>query len=123
MFAAILGAGHRARTGRSRATLANRLQPPQPAHLMGTDLQGRDEFTRVLYGAQVSLVAGVGVRRSWALIIGGLIGALAGGLGGRVDTVLMRIIDVLLAIPGILLAIGIVAWLGRACRRSCSRSR
>jgi peptide/nickel transport system permease protein len=93
-------------------TLINRLKPPGPTHLMGTDLQGRDELTRVLYGAQVSLLAGV-VSVVMGISIGGLIGGLAGGIGGRVDSVLMRIVDVMLAIPGILLAIGIVAWLDR----------
>jgi peptide/nickel transport system permease protein len=93
-------------------SLAERLQPPAPGHIMGTDQQGRDEFSRVLYGAQVSLVAGV-VSVVMGVTIGGIIGGLAGGLGGRVDSVLMRVVDVMLSIPGILLAIGIVAWLDR----------
>jgi peptide/nickel transport system permease protein len=93
-------------------TLADRLQPPNMAHLMGTDLQGRDELSRVMYGARVSLVAGV-ASVVMGVFIGGFIGALAGGLGGKVDSVLMRVVDVMLAIPGILLAIGIVAWLDR----------
>jgi peptide/nickel transport system permease protein len=93
-------------------SLADRLQPPSPEHWMGTDMQGRDELSRVIYGAQVSLVAGV-VSVVMGVTIGGLIGALAGGIGGRVDAVLMRVVDVMLAIPGILLAIGIVAWLDR----------
>ena len=79
---------------------------------MGTDLQGRDEYSRILYGAQVSLVVAVG-SVILALIFGGTLGAAAGALGGKVDNVLMRIVDVLLSIPGILLAIAIVAWLGR----------
>ena len=93
-------------------TLAERLQPPSTVHWMGTDMQGRDELSRVIYGAQVSLVAGV-VSVVMGVTIGGTIGALAGGLGGKVDAVLMRIVDVMLSIPGILLAIGIVAWLDR----------
>jgi len=93
-------------------TLADRYQPPNAAHLLGTDTQGRDELTRILYGAQVSLQVGV-IAVIMALIMGGIIGAVAGGVGGKVDAVLMRIIDVLLAIPGILLAIGIIAWLDR----------
>jgi peptide/nickel transport system permease protein len=87
-------------------------QPPSAAHLMGTDKLGRDEFSRILYGAQLSLQVGV-VAVLMALAMGGLVGALAGALGGRIDGVLMRVVDVLLSIPGILLAIGIVAWLGR----------
>ncbi|HET8586812.1 MAG TPA: ABC transporter permease, partial [Candidatus Limnocylindria bacterium] len=92
--------------------LADRLQGPSLQHLMGTDLQGRDEFSRILYGAQISLQVSV-VAVLMGLAMGGTIGALAGAFGGRVDGILMRFVDVLLAIPGILLAIGIVAWLGR----------
>jgi len=92
--------------------LAQRLEPPSPAHVMGTDSQGRDEYSRVLYGAQVSLLAGV-ASVVMGVAIGGTIGALAGGVGGKLDSVLMRFVDVLLAVPGILLAIGIVAFLGR----------
>jgi peptide/nickel transport system permease protein len=86
--------------------------PPSAEHLFGTDLQTRDVLSRVLYGAQISLLVGV-VSVFMALAMGGLVGALAGGFGGRVDSVLMRTTDVLLAIPGILLAIGIIAWLDR----------
>ena len=87
-------------------------QPPSREHLMGTDLQGRDEFSRVLYGAQISLQVGI-VSVLMAIVMGGVVGAIAGAAGGRVDAILMRFTDVLLAMPGILLAIGIVAWLGR----------
>jgi peptide/nickel transport system permease protein len=93
-------------------TLADSLQPPSLAHLMGTDIQGRDEFSRVLYGARISLAVGFAAVVI-ALLLGGAIGAVAGGIGGRVDAILMRIVDVFLAIPGILLAIGIVAFLER----------
>ena len=92
--------------------LADRLKPPSPEHWMGTDLQGRDEFTRILYGAQVSLQVGV-VSVFLALVMDGTLGAIAGAAGGKLDATLMRVTDVLLSIPGILLAIGIVAWLGR----------
>lgn len=85
---------------------------PTPEHLFGLDKLGRDMFSRVLYGAQISLQVGV-IAVLMALTMGGIIGALAGGLGGRVDSFLMRTTDVLLAIPGILLAIGIIAWLER----------
>jgi peptide/nickel transport system permease protein len=86
--------------------------PPSPEHVLGTDQQGRDQLSRIIYGAQVSLVAGVS-SVVMGVLIGGFIGALAGGIGGKVDAVLMRVVDVMLAIPGILLAIGIVAWLDR----------
>jgi peptide/nickel transport system permease protein len=91
--------------------LANGQQGPSAAHIMGTDLLGRDEFSRILYGAQISLTVGV-VAVFFGLVGGTLIGAIAGGAGGVLDSVLMRFTDVLLAVPGILLAIGIVAWLG-----------
>ncbi len=94
------------------AHLASSKQTPSLAHVMGTDLLGRDEYSRVLYGARVSLVVGV-VAVFFGLVVGVAMGAVAGGLGGRVDTVLMRVTDVLLAVPGILLAIGIVALLGQ----------
>jgi peptide/nickel transport system permease protein len=93
--------------------LADHLKPPgSPGHLMGTDVQGRDEFARILYGARLSLVVGVG-SVLMGLAMGGAVGAAAGALGGRIDSILMRTTDVLLAVPGILLAIGIVAWLQR----------
>jgi peptide/nickel transport system permease protein len=97
--------------GPTTGELENNLQGPSLAHLMGTDLQGYDEFTRVLYGARISLTVGV-IAVVFGLIGGTTVGAIAGGAGGVVDGFLMRVIDVLLAVPGILLAIGIVAWLG-----------
>ena len=98
--------------GPLEGTLAERLQGPSLQHLMGTDLQGRDVLSRILYGAQISLQVGV-IAVILALVMGVFVGALAGGIGGKVDAVLMRSTDVLLAIPGILLAIGIIAWLDR----------
>ncbi len=91
--------------------LMNSMKPPSLAHLMGTDLLGRDEFSRVLYGARISLTVGV-VAVMCGLAFGMVVGAVAGGAGGVLDAVLMRVIDILLAVPGILLAIAIVAWLG-----------
>ena len=87
-------------------------KPPSAAHLMGTDRQSRDVFSRILFGAQISLLVGV-VSVIMGVAMGGTIGAIAGAFGGRIDAILMRIVDVLLAIPGILLAIGIVVWLDR----------
>jgi peptide/nickel transport system permease protein len=89
-----------------------RFKPPDAAHLLGTDGQGRDMLSRVIFGARISLIVGV-VSVIMGVTMGGAIGATAGAFGGRVDTVLMRIVDVLLAIPGILLAIGVVVWLDR----------
>ncbi|MDB5370973.1 MAG: transporter, permease protein [Roseomonas sp.] len=87
------------------------LSPPSAAHLLGTDDLGRDTLSRILSGARVSLLVGVASVGA-ALLLGGTIGLLAGFLGGWVDGVLMRCMDVLLAFPGILLALGITASLG-----------
>jgi peptide/nickel transport system permease protein len=84
---------------------------PSGDHLFGVDQQGRDVFSRVVFGARYSLMIGV-VAVSVGLSLGLLIGAVAGYLGGWVDSVLMRLMDIALSIPGLLLAIGIVAALG-----------
>jgi peptide/nickel transport system permease protein len=84
---------------------------PSADHLFGVDALGRDEFSRVVYGARYSLLIGV-LSVAVGLSIGLVIGALAGYLGGWVDSVLMRLMDIMLSIPGLLLAIGIVAALG-----------
>jgi peptide/nickel transport system permease protein len=83
----------------------------QPQHLMGIDGNGRDEFSRLLYGARLSLMIGFSTV-SFAIIIGTILGALAGYMGGWVDNVIMRVMDVLLAFPSLLLAIAIVTMLG-----------
>jgi ABC-type dipeptide/oligopeptide/nickel transport system permease subunit len=85
----------------SRQDLAHRFAPPFTAgHVLGTDQFGRDTLVRLLYGAQVSLsVAGLTV--SMALTLGTIVGLTAGYFGGRVDVFLMRLIDVLLAIPAL----------------------
>lgn len=95
----------------SEQTLALRLAGPGAAHLLGLDELGRDVWTRLLAGARISLMVGlivVGVSASIGLIVG----AVAGYVGGVADEVISRIIDVLLAFPGILLAIALVAVLG-----------
>jgi peptide/nickel transport system permease protein len=84
---------------------------PSPDHLFGLDALGRDEFSRVVYGARYSLVIGV-VSVAVGLVLGLLLGSIAGYIGGWADTIVMRLIDIMLAIPGLLLAIGIVAMLG-----------
>jgi peptide/nickel transport system permease protein len=84
---------------------------PNLEHIFGTDEFGRDIFIRVVHGTRISLFVGI-ISVSIALFFGGTLGAIAGYYGGRVDTVIMRLLDVLLAIPVILLAITIVAALG-----------
>jgi peptide/nickel transport system permease protein len=83
----------------------------QPQHILGTDGNIRDEFSRVLYGAQLSLIVGISTV-TFAIIIGTVLGALSGYLGGWVDNTIMRVMDVLLAFPSLLLAIAIVTVLG-----------
>jgi peptide/nickel transport system permease protein len=92
--------------------LAGRCCPgPSLDHLFGVDQQGRDEFSRVVYGARYSLLIGV-VSVAVGLSIGLVLGAIAGYVGRFVDAVIMRLMDIWLSIPGLLLAIGIVAMLG-----------
>jgi peptide/nickel transport system permease protein len=88
-----------------------RLQGPSAEHWLGTDQLGRDTFTRILYGGRVSLaVAGASV--AFALLVGGALGVVAGYYRGWLDTVIMRVTDVLLSFPAILLAIALIAFLG-----------
>jgi peptide/nickel transport system permease protein len=87
------------------------LAAPDATHWLGTDDLGRDTLSRILAGARVSLLVGL-CSVGAALLLGGTIGLLAGFFGGWVDMVLMRLMDVLLAFPGILLALGITAALG-----------
>jgi peptide/nickel transport system permease protein len=84
---------------------------PTAHHLLGVDELGRDELSRIIYGARFSLVIGV-VAVSVGLSVGLVLGAIAGYVGGWVDSLIMRVMDIMLAIPGLLLAIGIVAALG-----------
>lgn len=87
-------------------------QPPSGAHLFGTDWAGRDIFSRVLYGGRWSLTIGF-IAVGLAVFIGIPVGAIAGYYGGVVDSVLMRIVDVLYAFPFIVLAITVIAIVGR----------
>ena len=86
-------------------------QADQPQHILGVDGNVRDFLSRVLYGARVSLVIGF-TTVGFAIVIGTLLGALAGYLGGWADNAIMRLMDVLLAFPALLLAIAIVTVLG-----------
>lgn len=91
--------------------LSESLQGPSGAHWFGTDMQGRDIFCRVLVGTQITLTVGL-LAVAISLTIGVLFGSIAGYKGGKWDTVIMRIMDIMLSIPSILLAIAIMAALG-----------
>ena len=84
---------------------------PSAHHLLGVDDLGRDELSRILYGARLSLLIGI-VSVSVGLSVGITLGAISGFFGGWIDGTIMRLVDIMLAIPGFLMAIGIVALLG-----------
>lgn len=97
--------------GMREQNLSNALQFPNAEHWLGTDDLGRDVLSRIIYGTRISLTVGVSAVIV-ALIIGGVLGVVAGYYKGWIDTLIMRFCDVLLSIPSILLAIAIVASLG-----------
>lgn len=91
--------------------ITKRLEPPSREHLLGTDQYGRDLFTRIIYGSRISLQVGlvsVGISMIWGVILG----LIAGFYGGWIDTIIMRLVDIFLSFPLILLAIALVAALG-----------
>ncbi|MCJ8342286.1 MAG: ABC transporter permease, partial [Cetobacterium sp.] len=94
-----------------KQNLRNRLKPPSAANWLGTDEFGRDIFARLIHGARVSLKVGV-LAVGISIVLGGTLGAIAGYYGGKLDNIIMRIMDIFLAVPSILLAIAIVSALG-----------
>jgi peptide/nickel transport system permease protein len=94
-----------------KTDIAHKLEPPSGCHPFGTDQLGRDIFSRVVYGTRISLQAGITIV-GIAAVIGTLLGAIAGYVGGWIDEVIMRITDVLLSVPGLVLALAVVAALG-----------
>jgi peptide/nickel transport system permease protein len=91
--------------------IGSRFQPPSSTHLFGTDAYGRDLFTRVVFGGRISLYAGLAVIFI-ALVFGLTLGGIAGYFGGRVDTIIMRFIDVFMAVPQLLLSLAVCTALG-----------
>ncbi len=86
--------------------------PPSADHLLGTDYLGRDLFTRILYGGRISLMVGFAAT-AVSLLVGVIYGATAGFLGGRIDTVMMRIVDILYALPFTIFVIVLMVFFGR----------
>lgn len=99
--------------GYDEQDLQNTFQTPSLKHPFGTDEFGRDIFSRIIYGSRISLQVGV-IAVGIAVVVGGFLGAVAGYFSGKVDNVIMRIMDILLSIPQMLLAISIVAALGNS---------
>ena len=91
--------------------LSQQLAPPSAQHLLGQDVNGADIFSRLLYGARISLLVGLAVILTSAAVGTG-VGLLSGYYGGWLDVLIMRLVDILLAFPGLLLAIALVAVLG-----------
>jgi ABC-type dipeptide/oligopeptide/nickel transport system permease subunit len=95
----------------TRGDLGNVLSPPTARHPLGTDELGRDLLSRIIHGARLSVAEGV-FAVGLALLVGVPLGLVSGYLGGRSDAALMRLVDVLLAFPGVLLAVVIISVLG-----------
>lgn len=93
------------------ARIIESMMPPSAEHWLGTDLAGRDILSRIIYGARLSLVIGL-FAVAISCSVGTVIGLVSGYYGGRFDNLVMRVIDVMMAFPGILLAMSIVAMLG-----------
>ena len=99
------------------SNLPNSLKPPSGGHILGTDELGRDIFSRILFGARISLLVGVEAV-VLALFCGVVLGAVAGFYGGKVDTAIMSVMDVMLSFPSILLAIAFMTVLGRGVEKA-----
>jgi len=97
--------------GEAEQDLTNRLTAPSAAHIFGTDELGRDVFTRILYGSRVSLLVGI-IPSIIALFIGVILGLIAGYFGGWADYIIMRVADVMLSVPSLLLAMVVMYTLG-----------
>jgi peptide/nickel transport system permease protein len=96
----------------TRGNLADSYLPPSPEHWFGTNIQGQDVFSRIVFGSRLTLGIAV-LSVVIGVSVGSFFGAIAGYFRGWVDAVIMRAVDIMLSIPGLLLAIGVVTFLGR----------
>lgn len=111
IFAPLLAQQHPSEAGIFSVNPRENKQPPSLDHPMGTDAVGRDLMSMIIYGARISIRIGV-FAVGLAIIVGSVLGAIAGFAGGLVDTTIMRIMDIMLAFPSILLALAIVVVIG-----------
>jgi len=111
VLAPVIAKEHPDRNGIWKIDLHNAVAAPSLEHPFGTDQLGRDQFSRMLYGARVSLLIGISAV-SLSIAAGAVLGSIAGFFGGAVDNILMRLMDIMLAFPSILLALAIVVVLG-----------
>lgn len=96
----------------TRGDLGSSYLPPGPEHWFGTNIQGQDVFSRIVFGSRLTLGIAV-LSVTIGVSIGALLGAIAGFFRGWIDATIMRFVDIMLSIPGLLFAIAIVSWLGR----------
>ncbi|MFP6581168.1 MAG: ABC transporter permease [Candidatus Hydrogenedentota bacterium] len=96
-----------------RSDLRNRLMPPSSDHLLGTDDRGRDILSRLIWGTQISMSVGF-IAVGISIFLGIIMGAAAGFYGGMVDTVILRIIEIMLCFPSLILILALIAYLGRS---------
>ena len=112
LLAPLLATEHPNENGIWQVNIRGTKLAPSTAHPLGTDQLGRDQLSRMLYGARVSLLIGFAAV-SLAILVGAALGAVAGFAGGTAETIIMRLMDVMLAFPSILLALAIVVVLGQ----------
>jgi peptide/nickel transport system permease protein/oligopeptide transport system permease protein len=105
---------------RPDTSYAEQFQPPSASHWFGTDVHGRDLCTRVLFGARISMLVGI-VGAGVALLIGVTWGAVAGYIGGRLDSVMMRVVDVLYSLPSIIFVMVLITTLSGMAKVSLAR--
>ena len=97
--------------------LSQAIEPPGPGHIFGTDKMGRDIYARVVYGARTSLVASFAIV-ALVFVVGVILGIVAGYFGGIVDIVIMRIADMMIAFPGLVLALAVAGIMGASVRNA-----